>query len=283
MTAAPRISLIVSTYNRPAALSLVLGGCLDQETAPVEIIVADDGSQPATREVVEQARAASNVPVVHVWHPDTGFRLAEIRNKAIAEASGDYLIFIDGDCVPQRDFVRRHGDLAMPGAMMTGSRILLGPALTADVEARQVPLQRQGVGFWLAARLRGQVNKVLPLAAHWNWLPGRDVEAFKWRRIKGCNLAAWKRDIEHIDGFDSTFTGWGHEDADFVARLHNAGIPRRMGFFATEVLHLWHKEAVRATENVNKQRVLERLTSKQRTADIGLTAARRDTTTVVTR
>ena len=277
------VSIIVSTYNRPAALDRVLLACTRQDDARYEVIVADDGSKQPTRELVERHRARSRVPLIHVWHPDDGFRLAEIRNKAVNAAHGDYLVFLDGDCIPQRSFVTMHRALARPGAMVTGSRILLSQRLTQRVESQPLDLWNWSGADWIAARMRGDVNKCLPLLLSAADLPGRAVDGFKWRSIKGCNLAAWAADVARIDGFDSGFTSWGHEDADFVARLHHAGVGRRKGFFATEVLHLWHREAARDGESGNYREVLRRLETRQVLPARGLAASREDAATVVTR
>ncbi|WP_292938131.1 glycosyltransferase family 2 protein [Noviherbaspirillum sp.] len=268
------ISVIVSTYNRPDALRVVLSGLLRQSDRRYEIIVADDGSGAPTRAVVEEFAAKSPMPLHHVWHPDDGFRLSAIRNKGILRAEGSYLIFLDGDCVPQTDFVARHRMLAQAGMMITGSRILLGEQLTTRV-VQGLPILDQGPGFWLVQRAKGQANKILPLFFRLPDISQRQVPGFKWRGIKGCNLAAWRTDIEMVNGFDETFTGWGHEDADFVARLYNAGIQRKKGFWSTEVLHLWHREAKRDQESPNRQKVLRRVESRETRAESGLDECRR--------
>jgi glycosyltransferase involved in cell wall biosynthesis len=266
------ISVIVSTYNRPDALQQVLRGCAAQTDKNFEIIVADDGSGEATRSTVAEAAAAtgSALTIEHVWHPDDGFRLAAIRNQGIARSRGGYLIFLDGDCVPQRQFVAHHRALAEAGAMVTGSRILLGAALTSEVLDRALPLQDQAPGFWLRQRMAGQVNKILPIFVNLPDAAIRRVRGFKWRGIKGCNLAAWRSDVEQVNGFDESFTGWGHEDADFVVRLFNAGVGRKRGFCATEVFHLWHAEQSRDRAGPNRDRVWARLAERTIRATRGL-------------
>lgn len=263
------ISVIVSTYNRPDALHAVLEGLMRQTDRHYEIIVADDGSGPDTHRIIESLSTRSLVPMTHVWHPDEGFRLAAIRNRGIARAAGEYLVFLDGDCIPQHDFVTQHRRLAQRGMMLTGSRILLGQTLTARVLGG-LPLRQQGIGFWCAQRAAGQANKIVPLFLRLPDFAPRRQRAFKWRGIKGCNLAAWRSDIGAVNGFDETFTGWGHEDADFVARLYNHGIRRKKGFCATEVLHLWHPEAKRDRESPNRAKVLARLANRAIRAEQGL-------------
>lgn len=264
------ISVIVSTYNRPDALERVLAGLSAQSDTRYETIVADDGSTNATRETVERCAASSPVRIEHVWHPDDGFRAAEIRNKGIMQARGDYLIFLDGDCVPQHDFVQRHRQLASERVIITGSRILLDETLTQQVIGQKIALADQGFGFWAQQRLRGHVNKITPIFVKLPDRTWRDVEQFKWRGIKSCNMSAWRSDIERVNGFDSSFTGWGHEDADFVVRLANCGVHRKLGAYATEIFHLWHREQPRTQESHNKDRVVMRIADGTVRAERGL-------------
>jgi glycosyltransferase involved in cell wall biosynthesis len=250
------ITVIVTTYNRPDALVAVLRGLKRQSDRDFEVLVADDGSRDETRAAIACEAVDSPVPVRHLWQADEGFRAAAARNKGIAAARGDYLIFLDGDCVPQRDFIARHRALAEPGRTVTGSRILLSEGFTKA--ALSGGLDVAEVGGWLRRRLRGEVNKLLPFVLRLPDGPWRHREGFAWRRIKSCNLATWKADALRVNGFDETFAGWGHEDADFVLRLLNSGVKRKDGALATEVLHLWHREAQRDRESINRQRVVER-------------------------
>lgn len=258
MQQATTISVIVTTYNRPDALCAVIEGLFAQTDKHFEIIVADDGSTEDTAACIKNLGPRSPVPLQHVWQPDQGFRLSMARNRGILASRGDYILLLDGDCVPQPDYVAQHRKLARRGFMVTGSRILLGPAFTQRVLAEKRNLHALGLSEMLALRARGQVNKVLALLVT---LPdvGREMKRFSWRRIKGCNLGIWRSDLERVNGFDESFLGWGHEDADMVLRLFNAGVMRKDGAFATEVFHLWHREAKRDQESSNKKLVMGRV------------------------
>ncbi len=264
------ISVIVTTYNRPDALELVLRACLAQTDRNFEIVIADDGSGAPTRELIQHIAQHSPIPIVHTWQPDDGFRAASSRNGAIVRARGEYLIFLDGDCVPQRNFVARHRALAEPRMLVTGSRVLLRQRLTAFTLERQLALSEKPASFWMRQRAAGQINKVLPLLIQLPDFAQRRVNGFVWRGIKTCNLGAWRGEVVAANGFDETFVGWGHEDADLVARLHNAGVSRKNGFLATEVLHLWHAEAARDREGPNYAKVLARLADGTTRAEKGL-------------
>ena len=264
------ISVVITTYNRPDALERVLSACMAQYDPYYELIVADDGSGPDTRALVERLAQTTPIPIEHVWHPDEGFRAAAIRNKGIARARGHYIIFLDGDCVPQHDFIAQHRRLSEEDAVVTGSRILLNESLTRAVIDQPLSLPDAHPGFWLKQRLGGNVNKILPL---WAKLPDRAwrrLDRFKWRGIKSCNMSAWRDDLERVNGFDETFVGWGHEDADLVARLFNAGVDRKLGAYATEIFHLWHREQPRDREGPNYDKVVARLADRTTRAEVGI-------------
>jgi len=105
------ISVIVTTYNWPAALELCLDSLFAQRDPAFEIIIADDGSTPVNQAQAQAYCAKSPVPIQYVHHDDHGFRAGTIRNKAVASSQGEYLLFIDGDCVLGPDFIARHRQL----------------------------------------------------------------------------------------------------------------------------------------------------------------------------
>lgn len=263
------ISFIVLTYNRTDALLAVLRALAAQCDARHEVLIADDGSRPDQVEMLLSQCPAFRCPVRHVWHPDIGFTAARARNLGAFHARGDYLIFLDGDCVPGKAFVAQHSRLAQAGCFVNGGRVLLSERLTARVIGEQMDLSTRPARFWLQARLRGDCNKLLHLLV-WPWGLLRVKEGFQWRGIRSCNFGVWRQDFVSVNGFDETFEGWGHEDADLVLRLSHLGVQRKNGFMATEVFHLWHRESPRDQESVNKNRVRQRMKTDVIEAEKGL-------------
>ncbi|WP_426319141.1 glycosyltransferase family 2 protein [Pseudoduganella sp. R-43] len=277
MQLASTISLIITTYNRPDALTAVVEACFAQDDQDFEIIIADDGSTNNTRGTVAALQARSPVPLKHVWQEDIGFRAARARNLGILAAQGEYIVFIDGDCVPQKNFISSHRRLARRGHVVTGSRVLLSETYTRRLLEQHLDIQRLGPLEKLKLYLTGGANKFLQTILT---LPdvGRESKHFTWRRIKSCNMAAWRSDLDLVNGFDESFTGWGHEDSDLVLRLFNAGVMRKSGAFATEVYHLWHREAKRDQESSNRSAVLQRAIDKTTQAVAGLRELRASAT-----
>jgi glycosyltransferase involved in cell wall biosynthesis len=263
------ISFIVLTYNRTNALLAVLRSLSEQCGAVHEVLIADDGSRADQVEMLYAHCPAFKCPVRHIWHPDAGFTAAQARNLAASQAAGDYLVFLDGDCIPNKAFVAQHTRLAEAGCFVNGSRVLLSETLTAQVLNGAVDLPNLPVSFWFRARLRGDCNKLLHLLV-WPWRLFRVKQRFQWNGIRSCNFAVWQRDFAGVNGFDETFQGWGHEDADLVLRLTRLGVRRKNGFMATEVFHLWHRENRRDHESMNKNRVMKRIKTDLILAEKGL-------------
>ncbi len=233
------ISVIVSTYNRPDALEAVLNGLLAQTEKNFEIVIADDGSTSETRLLVESFAKQSDIAMRHIWQPDEGFRLAAIRNKGVAASTGDYLVFLDGDCIPQRDFVAQHRRLAERGYVIAGSRIWLERDFTHKILSAKIKIHQASRFDWFLNRIRKKISKFLPLLKI-PVGPIRKIGKHSLHGIKGCNLAMWHDDFQQIRGFDESFIGWGHEDRELVIRLYLSGLKRKRGYCATEVFHLWH-------------------------------------------
>lgn len=147
----PSVSVIVTTYNWPEALARVLAGLKMQRYKRMEVIIADDGSSDMTAEVIRRYRKESDFSLLHCWQPDEGFRAAMIRNRAVAQASHDYLIFIDGDCIPTPHFVSNHAKLAQVGWLVSGARVLLNQAFTKEVLNRELTIEQWSSGQWLMA------------------------------------------------------------------------------------------------------------------------------------
>jgi len=200
----------------------------------------------------------------------------------VAASRGNYILFMDGDCVPEVDFIARHRALAAPGCFLNGSRVLLSDRLTQKVTRVGERLFGRSSGYWIKQRILGNANKLTGLLRLPDW-KGRMDRGVAWTRVRSCNMAVWRTDFERIDGFDESFAGWGHEDADFVLRLHHAGVLRKNGFCATEVFHLWHKEAVRAQASQNAATVAKRALTDITLPTLGYAQHRPNDDAVITR
>jgi glycosyltransferase involved in cell wall biosynthesis len=234
------VSVIVSTYNQPRHLQRCLLALGQQSHSDFDILVADDGSTEDTGKLVEQFARTSAVPVRHVWHKDRGFRKTQILNKAVFATRSDYLVFIDGDCVAHRDFVREHVNNAKPGHYLNGSLIRLnrlisdrltkaailgGQAFRAGWLVRQGRrVDRRYLRLSLSYELRSRLNRTSPTKLYW----------------LGSNSSCFRKDLVAVNGFDNRFS-YGFEDADFGRRLEMREVTPKTVRWTAILLHLWHE------------------------------------------
>jgi glycosyltransferase involved in cell wall biosynthesis len=250
-----KLSVIVTTYNKPVELRKVLDGLRFQSHRfPDEVIVADDGSGDETRELVEQMKTQYPCPLIHSWLPDDGFRLARSRNEAVKVATGDYIVILDGDCVPTQTFIEDHAALAEPGVFVQGKRVLIMQETSEDFTAHELVLPGFAIGAFFNKGY-SNTHHLLPLP----WFPA-SIDA-KLKGIKGCNIGIFRDDILAVNGFNEDFKGWGREDSEFATRLYRYGLKRKIHPFRAICFHLWHKEAPREGLQKNDELLLSSMRS----------------------
>lgn len=254
----PKAAIIISTYNWPAALRLVLLSLLGQSEGGLEVIVADDGSKPETAAVVSETLRSSRIAWCHVRQEDTGFRQSRVRNLGAWVSSAPLLIFIDHDTVAHPEFVADHLQLAEAGVFVQGKRCFL----PADETERLLKSGLEG-SWWPSPWLRGLGNRKnavrLPVLGRWLASPK------SWETsIRGCNMAVRRDDFLAVDGFDELYDGvWGREDSDLAYRLFHRGVRCRNASFAALQAHLHHRQ-VKRTGRDPLDDELDRMVSERR-------------------
>ncbi len=247
----PTCSLNISTYNWPAALKLCLQSVLLQKVMPDEVVIADDGSGPETKVIIDEYAAKAPFPVIHVWHEDKGYCLPEIQNKAIVKSFCDYIIQIDGDCLLHPLFIADHLRLAKQHTFVCGTRSMIKEDYTTEL------LHKGNLFFPFNNRhLSKKFNAVynIPLAYLHNWFQrGRKNYLY----VKGCNMAFWKVDLLKVNGHNEYFIGWGKEDNDLALRLLNTGINIRFAKFSAIQYHLHHKDSGKSGVNISESLLRE--------------------------
>ncbi|WP_459209359.1 glycosyltransferase family 2 protein [Aquimarina rhabdastrellae] len=229
----PSIALLISTYNWPEALALILKSALQQTKMPNEIVIADDGSKNETKVLIDSFRDQFKIPIKHVWHEDKGFRKSLILNKAIAEMSSDYIVQIDGDCIMHPSFIADHAALAEPNVYLYGSRVnIQKPFLSQLFTSQQIKFSPFSKGIKKRTR-----------AIHAPFLSSfyKKNNTFS-RKLRGCNVSYWRKDAITINGYNEDMEGWGREDSEFILRLINIGILGRRLRYRGIVYHIWHQE-----------------------------------------
>jgi glycosyltransferase involved in cell wall biosynthesis len=233
------ISVVVNTHERPRALDAVLRSLAEQSDPAFDVVVADDGSGPETRRVVERWSGAFEGRLRHEWQPDEGFRLALARNRGALAARGDFLVFLDGDVVPRSRFVQAMRASARPGWFVAGRRLELSEPLTERVLAEGLPIHELSFAAWL--RWKSEVTPLSALTARDRRVVGGSAPEFEpHARAYGFLLGVSRADFERANGYDTRFVGWGEEDVDLAMRLRRLGLRCGHAGPNATVLHLWH-------------------------------------------
>jgi glycosyltransferase involved in cell wall biosynthesis len=241
-----KITAIVPTYNRPQALKLCLLSLADQSLLPDEVLIADDGSGPVTRSMVQELQKALNqvFPIKHIWHEDKGFRKPKILNETVRQSSGDYLVFIDGDCMAHRHFIRSHAQNSSPDAILSGKRVEIGKELTEELLSKGSVVNSFCLRLvWDAVKGRSRkveeaimlTSPVLRQLLHRDRITDDGV----W----GCNFSLYKNLFIAINGCDEDFLDGSIEDNDLGIRVLNQGKQVRSVRGLAIIFHLWHQSS----------------------------------------
>ncbi|MFP4295185.1 MAG: glycosyltransferase family 2 protein [Halothiobacillaceae bacterium] len=258
-----KTSVIFTTYNSPRWLEKVLWGFFVQSVGDFEIIVADDGSGEETRALIERMQVEAPVPLRHVWQEDDGFRKCQIMNRAIVAASGEYLIFTDGDCIPRADFVAQHLRHARADSYLSGGYFKLPMDISEAITREDIVAQRPFDIDWLVARGFRRTHKALKLTARGrmaDWLNRLSPARPTWN---GHNASCHKRHALAVNGFEERMQ-YGGQDCEFGERLVHLGLrPRRIRYSAICV-HLDHKRGYVTEEMLANSRAIREETRRTR-------------------
>ena len=250
-----RISVIFSTYEQPKWLEKVLWGFEAQTFRDFEVLIADDGSGPATREVIDRVRREVTYSIVHVFQPHDGFGKCRILNKAIAQATGDYCFFTDGDCIPRNDLLAVHAANAKPGYFISGGYLKL-PMVTSEAITRQDVVTGRATDYaWLRAHGAPWSRRL----ARFRW-GGRTAAALDaitptGATFNGHNASVWMSDLLRVNGFDERLE-WGGLDREIGERLENAGVHGRQFRHRALVVHLDHPRGYKNAAGIAANRAI---------------------------
>lgn len=263
------ISVIIPIYNQIESLSLILKAFNNQTDKDFEVVIADDGSNEVCRNKLQHLIDKCNYSVTHVYQEDLGFRAARVRNLAAMKSKGEYLVFLDGDCIPRKNFIAIHRKLSQHGFAVAGNRVLLSQKFTKYVIDEQKQIWDYSFLKWIVIFLCNGVNRLHPLITFPIFNKFRNIKK-KWTKVRTCNFGVFRKDFFLVDGFDMEFEGWGFEDSDLAIRLINSGVLIKTGRFASCVFHLFHQENDRSHHDENYARLQERINSDIVTAKFGI-------------
>jgi glycosyltransferase involved in cell wall biosynthesis len=224
---------------------------------PDEIIVGDDGSTEETKQTIDKFRENCTTRVVHVWQPDEGFKLSQIRNKSFAAASKEYVIQIDGDVILNKLFIEDHLSFAKKKVFIAGTRSLL-----TNLSTEQILEEKAIDGVAKRYELDKRYNaRRIPIAAHLYFQLQKGIAQTKY--VLGANMSFWRHDLLAVNGYNESYSGWGKEDNDLAIRLFNAGIQIHSLRFAAIIYHLKHNESSKEFHDRNLLLLNQAIQEKQ--------------------
>ncbi len=244
-----KITVVVSTYNEEEWLEKVLIGYSVQTYKDFEVIVADDGSKPSTKELIDKYAAGYPVPLRHLWHEDKGYRRQEILNVAIVEAANPYIIMTDGDCIPREDFVEVHARYAEKGRFLSGGYCKLPMSTSKAITKDDIVSGRCFNTAWLKGIDRLGFSQTLKLTSGSVLATVLDTVTPTTPSFNNCNSSAFKEDMIAINGYDERMK-YGGPDREFGERLENYGIMGKQIRHKAIVLHLDHARGYKTPESL---------------------------------
>ncbi|WP_281322426.1 glycosyltransferase family 2 protein [Flavobacterium aestivum] len=239
-----KTALLISTYNWSDALDLVLKSVLNQTRLPDEILIADDGSNDTTKELLDKYKREAKFVIRHIWQEDIGFRKSKILNKAIAQTTADYIVQIDGDCIIHKNFISDHIKSAQKGHYIYGSRVNILPKYVSEVLEKKVT-----VFNFFSKEIKNRTRSLsIPFLS----------KLYKShygisKKFRGCNVSFWRNDLIAINGYNEDFEGWGREDSDLVIRMGNNGVKAKRLRYGGILYHIYHKTNSRNNLELNNK------------------------------
>lgn len=257
----PKASVIISIYKDVEALNAILYALSQQTEKQFEVIIAEDCESEAVQNYLSQQ--GFNLPIQHLSQEDIGFRKTKAVNRAIAAAKSDYLMFLDGDCLPHSHYVEEHLLQREQNRVCTGRRVHLGPVVSAWL--RKKPqllslLENRLIYTLLGIPLLFDHTKNYEIGFRSKLLHKR--QQAKYLTIVGCNWSVARKDMLKINGYNEDLPGVGGEDDDLGWRFNGKGIHEKSVKFVIPVYHLHHQER-RADVNINLRIIKENTAKKQ--------------------
>lgn len=249
----PEASVIISFYRNLKYLKLVLAGFERQSFKNFEIVIADDGSDSEIVSDMKNHLKKTNLNFQHIWHKDEGWRKNKILNKSIIHSKSDYLIFVDGDCIPHKHYVEEHIKNKKPGFILAGRRVNLSKYISSVLTTGKIRKGR----LERSLSIKGMLLKFILGGSHLEnaiYIRSPFIRKRlnkKEKGVLGSNFSVYKKDILAVNGFDERYKKPAvGEDTDLEFRMRNAGIKVKTLKHLAIQYHLYHKKLIRDDQNM---------------------------------
>ena len=238
------LSVVILYHNQENLLGRVIYSLGHQagqlEGMKTEIIVVDNGSRVPLRLASLDPRllagvGGSDIQVVRVEPDASGFALSQARNRGIAAATGDMVLFLDADCVPAPGLLG-----AYLAAMRAGDAVLIGHRYFVHTDQISDDLLLTDLNYlYQVPHIQSDSNFGLLVDRRMPELYGLETHPMPFNCLHGCNFAVPGAALKAVGGFDGEFDGaWGFEDIELGYRLFASGLP----FKYVPMAHVFHQD-----------------------------------------
>jgi glycosyltransferase involved in cell wall biosynthesis len=202
----------------------------------------------------------TSLEVKHTTQEDFGIRKTRSLNNGIIASSGEFLIFIDGDCIPYSTFIESYVKLSEENCILSGRRVNLGPKYSQKLRNKKLsPLTLEKTfilryPFIAADCKEGHSEDGFYFSPN-GWLYHKFIKNRKASTsILGCNYACFKKDIVAINGYDEGYgeTALG-DDTDLEWRFKAYGCKIKSARNIANVFHLYHSRKFREKIKINNE------------------------------
>lgn len=267
-----KVSLIIAVYKNIKYLELIIETLKYQTYKNFEVVIVEDGSCSQMKEYISSIR---DLDIKHTTQEDLGVRKARSQNNGIIASAGEYLIFIDGDCLLYSNFIEGHINLSENGYVLSGRRLNIPEVLTNKLLGKRIQAYDIEKNL-LTKYLYMAFNKETRFEQGIYLKPGSwiyKILAKKTRNtaILGCNFSCWKKDIVALNGFDESYGETAiPDDMDWDWRFTAYGLKIRSCKNVANMFHLKHKIHDRGDASNQLQNMRIKMNNNQYVCKIGL-------------
>lgn len=259
----PFVTVIITTYNKPNFLNLVLLSYKIQSIKNFEIVIADDGSDDRTKQIIDSFSKSSTLNIIHVWQKDEGFQKTKILNKAILRSNSDYLIFTDDDCIAREDFVETHLNLRKVNYALSGGYFKLTKSISEIITNEIIINQKCFDKSWLITQGQPKSFKLNKLTKSNSIAKFLNIITPTKATFDGMNVSCWKRDVLSVNGFDERMK-YGGLDREIGERLMNKGVRFKQIRYSAICIHLYHERPYKKERWLKINKAIRQITKKQK-------------------
>jgi len=249
------VSVICSTYNQPKWLENVLVGYLYQQNHDFELLIADDGSARETADLIRRYAADAPFPIRHIWHEDRGYRRSIVLNHAVVASEGDWLVFVDGDCIPRHDFVETHRSLAEPGHFLSGGAVYLNEEASHAITHDDIASGRFATASFLRDRGFDPGRRAFRLTHSARRAALYDLLTPTKATFNLNNSSVGRDSVFEANGFEAEMQ-YGGADRAFGERLMNMGLTGIQARHRAVMIHLDHGRPYKHDESIRRNHAI---------------------------